>query len=73
MGQFGAPGTTVVITGAVVACGDGPAVARGVAELAGAASRAVSRTLRCALAVDEAPQPAMKTAVTAITTPRRTI
>src|SRR5580698_8798515 len=35
MGQFGAPGTTVAVTGAVVTCSAGPTVARSVSVHAG--------------------------------------
>jgi hypothetical protein len=73
MGQFGAPGTTVVMTGAIVTCGAVTTLARAVLALAGTASRALSRTLRCTLAVDAAPQPATKAAATAIATTRRPI
>jgi hypothetical protein len=70
MGQFGAPGTTVDVTGAVTR-GAGPALARGGVALGSAASPAPSGTLRCALVVDAAPQPATKAAAAAIATTRR--
>ncbi len=72
IGQFGAPGTVVDMTGAVT-CGTVVALARAVGVLDGTASRALSRTPRCTLVVDAAPQPATKAAATVITTTRRPI
>src|ERR1700683_4725999 len=57
MGQFGAPGTTVDMTGSAGTCGAVPTVARAVPVLAGTASRVLSCTLRCTLVVDAAPPP----------------
>jgi hypothetical protein len=75
MGQFGAPGTTVVMAGAGggVTCGFGAALAGGGVALGSATSRALSGTLRRALVVDAAPQPATKTTATAIATTRRPV
>ena len=73
IGQSGAPGTTVDMTGSAGTCGAGPTVARAVPVLAGTASRVLSCTLRCTLVVDAAPQPATKAAATAIAATRRPI
>jgi hypothetical protein len=68
IGQFGAPGTTVVMTGAL-GCGVGVTLGRAGDGLGSAASRALSAAfspaLRCALGVDAAVQPATRTAATA--------
>ena len=73
MGQSGAPGTTVDMTGSAGTCGAGPTVARAVPVLAGTASRVLSCRLRCMLVVDAAPQPATKATATAIATTRRPV
>jgi hypothetical protein len=73
MGQFGAPGTTVDMTGSAGTRGAVPTVARAVPVLAGTASRVLSCTLRCTLVVDAAPQPATKATATAIATTRRPV
>src|SRR5215472_1572174 len=63
MGQFGAPGTTVVMTG--------PAVRDAVRPLTRTAPRVFSRALRCSLLVDAAAHPATNTATTAPAIMRR--
>src|ERR1700733_2881770 len=73
MGQSGAPGTTVDMTGSAGPRGAVPTVARAVPVLAGAASRAPSGTLRCTLVVDAAPQPATKAAAIAAAATRRPV
>ena len=71
MGQFGAPGTTVVMAGAAATLGAGAALAGDVSVLAGTLPRVLVGALGCVLAVDAAEHPATKAAAAAIATMRR--